>query len=49
MVGGGNAVAAVQVWTDGVYSVAKALKALKAELDAESKAVDKEKQKRART
>jgi hypothetical protein len=41
--GGGPA---VRAWTDGVYSVAKALKAFKAELDAASKAIDKEKQKR---
>jgi hypothetical protein len=46
MVGGGNAVAGVQVWTSGVYSIAKALKAFKAELDAASKSVDKEKQAR---
>lgn len=46
MLGGGNAVAGVQVWTSGVYSIAKALKAFKAELDAASKSVDKEKQAR---
>lgn len=41
--GGGNS---VQIWTDGVYSVAKALKAFKAELERAQKSIEREKAKR---
>jgi hypothetical protein len=34
---------AIQIWTNGTYTIEKALKALKAELDQDSKALDKHK------
>jgi hypothetical protein len=44
--GGHGASDAIQIWVDGTWSVAKALKALKAELDASKRSLENEKKRR---